>query len=72
MSCKSSERSLYFEKKIKPQPTPQEYLVALATSPYKTHRRMAVALQPILDNLIKEKQEQDRKAQDALATISHL
>jgi hypothetical protein len=41
----SANRTLHFDKHIRNQPTPEAYLRALADSPYRTHKRMAVALQ---------------------------
>jgi len=35
---------LYFERVIRDQPTADLYMKALYDSPYKTHKRMAVAL----------------------------
>lgn len=55
MSHNSHQRSAYFNKNIKNQPTSGLYLEALAASPYRTHRRMAVALMPILTSLEKER-----------------
>jgi hypothetical protein len=49
---KSLQRNRYFDTIIKPQPTPQAYLTALAESPYRTHRRMAVALLPVFKDLL--------------------
>jgi len=51
---KSNQRTYYFEKYIKNQPTAQAYLNALRSSPYKTHQRMAVALLPQLEALVKQ------------------
>jgi len=40
----ATNRNLYFEREIRMQPTPDLYMKALHDSPYRTHRRMAVAL----------------------------
>lgn len=40
----SNQRDVYFRKHIQDQPTPEDYLNALASSPYRTHQRMAVLL----------------------------
>jgi hypothetical protein len=41
---RSLNKELYFRKEIQNKPTAQSYLEALNNSPYKTHKRMAVAL----------------------------
>jgi len=46
-------RDLYFEKHIRNTKTPEAYLQALVKSPYKTHRRMAIALQSQYEELKK-------------------
>jgi len=51
MGSGGGNRQIYFEKVIKPQPTPEEYLSALENSPYSTHRRMAILLRPQLEQL---------------------
>ena len=46
MSRTDLNRNLYFNKCIKNTETVEDYLLALAMSPFKTHRRMAEALLP--------------------------
>ena len=53
MSHRAMNRKLYFNKNIEPQESPQDYVLALAQSPFKTHRRMAVVLTPVMENLLK-------------------
>jgi len=54
MGSGGGNRAIYFEKVVKPQPTPEEYLSALERSPYRFHRRMAILLRPELEKLLKE------------------
>lgn len=56
----SGNRQLYFDKNIRNTKTPEEYLKALAGSPYRTHRRMAVALQEQFKQL-KKMRDDDTK-----------
>jgi hypothetical protein len=58
---RSTNRNVYFKKMIEPQPTPASYLKALEDSPYRTHRRMAVALKPLAEQLTKDLEEQQKK-----------
>ena len=55
-----NQRTLYFERNIKNQPTATKYIDALWVSPFKTHRRMAKALvelhKELLNNLESETQ----------------
>ena len=44
-------RDLYFEKNIRNAPTVEKYIENLALSPYKTHRRMSLALLPVYEKL---------------------
>ena len=53
----SKKRDEWFATKIQTAPTWQEYLIALQKSPYKTHKRMAEALMPVLKDLINEQQQ---------------
>lgn len=53
---KSIQRARYFEKHVRYSETPQDYIFGLEQSPYKTHRRMAVALTPMMENLLKEQE----------------
>ena len=55
MSHRSLSRDKHLFKIQHNTKTPEEFLTALAVSPYKTHRRMSVALsQSILDVMPKE------------------
>lgn len=54
----SANRQLYFDKHIRRSKTPEQYLTALANSPYRTHRRMALALQEQY-NQLNEMRKQD-------------
>jgi hypothetical protein len=49
---RSGQRSLFFDKFIRNQPTADKYIYALTQSPYKTHNRMAKLLAPMFDNMI--------------------
>lgn len=41
----SGRREIYFQKNCVGAKTPEEYLLALRNSPFRTHRRMYEALQ---------------------------
>lgn len=55
---KSITRDIYFQKYIQPAKDASEFLVRLSNSPYRTHRRMAMALLPKYKELIAAEQEQ--------------
>jgi hypothetical protein len=61
----SKSRDLYFAKHIQPVPTVDAYMKALLSSPYRTHRRMGIALGPELNKLIEEKNKKEES--DAFA-----
>jgi hypothetical protein len=58
-------RDLYFTKHIQNAPTVETYLSALLNSPYRTHRRMGIALGPELERLVEEKKKADESAEFA-------
>ena len=58
MSHRAIQRQRHFNVHIEPQPNVTDYMMALAKSPYSTHRRMAKALLPQLESLIDAKQEE--------------
>jgi hypothetical protein len=57
----SHQRERFFEKNIRPQPTAELYIKALSNSPYRTHRRMALALNPMLEDMVKQAEEEFNK-----------
>jgi hypothetical protein len=52
----SNGRDAYFSKNIKSVETPTGYIQALKDSPYKTHKRMAVALEHEFCELLAQKE----------------
>ena len=52
----SINRNIYFEKYIRNAPNAEKYMTALFLSPYRTHKRMAYALGPEFERLLKEKE----------------
>jgi hemerythrin len=54
---RSVQRELYFRKHIQVAPTPEDYMQALAISPYKTHKRMFKALLPEFKRMLQESEE---------------
>lgn len=60
----SQQRTLFFEKHIRKQPTAQAYLNALRDSPYRTHNRMAIALSEIHNQML----EATKQIGDVLGT----
>ena len=54
----SKNREIYFEKYCRPAKTPEQYIMALHNSPYRTHKRMAILLIPELDKLIEGRAKQ--------------
>lgn len=51
---KSNQRQVFFEKHIRNEPTADGYVNALKNSPYRTHQRMALVLNPMLESLKKK------------------
>lgn len=58
---KSSNRSLYFDKHIKNLESPEDYLLALAKSPYSTHRKLSLLLNAQFKILKENHEESTRK-----------
>lgn len=58
MSGRSVARDIYFEKHIRPAENASQYLQALLNSPYRTHRRMGIALQETYKDLVKQNSNQ--------------
>jgi hypothetical protein len=58
MSQGSRARDLYFRKYIEDTPTAEAYMEALKNSPYRKHKRIAIALRPQYETIkaLKEKE----------------
>lgn len=57
---KALNRIVYFDSHIKNQPTAEEYLKALNSSPYRTHQRMAVALLGMYKDMSEQQEEENK------------
>ena len=60
MGRQSNGRDAYFEKHVASTVTPEAYIEALKQSPYRKHRRAAIALRPQFESL-KALREQEKQ-----------
>ena len=60
----SNGRDAYFRSKVATAITPEGYMKALEDSPYRKHRRMAIALRPQYEMIKALKETESDKTED--------